>query len=937
MKASVGGTAINPQTQEILNKYGITFQQPNIPISSSNGRDIIINNNKEEEVVNNVQVVSPATVNKVPTENSGISKLKYWITSSFKKRKEQDEIRSKQLDRESWSLSRSANRMMGKLEDIGKSTIEAFSPKRVAGLFNDQFKTLLFLFGISFLADNWVELLEKFANILKWIKKQANYFGIELGENGQLISLKKGRSGFVKDLILFLGGDPEGEKGPLGCFGDLLKSALNLLFDKLKIIWKERAESIKAVEFPKLNEGDDKLSQFLYGLSSYLTDLLACFVGGTAGLSQNIRKAAEAEGRSQSMSSEGADEQKNEGLIDNDEDKEILDDTGAGDAVIVGVGGKQKESRMNSYDFKGEDLRDNMASSIKQSLNISQMIKNRTSSTINTAGVMSGLARLERSAQEHGKTLVDEDFIKTLANYLNIHHIPANRHDYKFTSVLNDGERKTGTDKTYVLKLVDGDDKTKSGVSLEVPIFDREDKYGYVKNKKVNKKFFSFWELTPKSFEIIRKGLEYKAGLGDKEFKIDAGDEASMKGLYSVLETVKRNNIEKAKGRLYTAEYANEKLLPNLKSDYDLSKFDVAREIQEQIRRMQEESDEKYNNSPLAKSLSYVENRSKDFIENFTKSAYTDEVKGAVELLKENEGFREHKYKLEHEKTYTIGYGFTEHGCPWAKKYFDADYISKEKAEEELEKEVIRRKNSVKKQLGTAVWDKLTTGQKIALIDFAYNNGSLDKDLRNAIKGGTVEEIESNLRNNGDRQKQATYESSWAERWAKRVALWNMESQPSTETTTETLATTGTTSTNSKSSKLNKVPVGESSITIPLKAPEGVNITTFNFKAAIPSYKDWQSSSKNKASNITKSKKRSSNKLTASVRTTATTIKKSKKKSTNNRSDMVSIVDLMEKNTEQIREITYSVSNMALAASSDVGRTKITHKNNKTVSTSYTT
>ena len=168
--------AMNPQTQAVLGKYGLG--QPKVQRTSSRSvqvtpQKITINNNTTNTTTNNVAVpaaniggpVQGRTLAVKQNPDEGQARFKTWISNAFAKQNQQAAAREKEYQRREWSLTRSTNKLMKHLSDLGKSVSERLDPKRMASTVGGQFKTILFLFGTMFLAKNWKRIIKFAANV----------------------------------------------------------------------------------------------------------------------------------------------------------------------------------------------------------------------------------------------------------------------------------------------------------------------------------------------------------------------------------------------------------------------------------------------------------------------------------------------------------------------------------------------------------------------------------------------------------------------------------------------------------------------------------------------------------------------------------------------------------------------------------------------------
>lgn len=81
------------------------------------------------------------------------------------------------------------------------------------------------------------------------------------------------------------------------------------------------------------------------------------------------------------------------------------------------------------------------------------------------------------------------------------------------------------------------------------------------------------------------------------------------------------------------------------------------------------------------------------------------------------------------------------------KKDANALYLPEERIDQKVEAEITTRTDKLKKEVGAENWDRLNDGQKTAILDVHYANGSLENypTLKQAIKDGDGETIGKNV------------------------------------------------------------------------------------------------------------------------------------------------------------------------------------------------
>ena len=296
------GVQLNPATQQILSKYGAG--QPRFSRSQSHSQqvtkqNITINNNITSNTTNDVKV--PANVggplqgrplqfrNPASAGEGSVGKFKTWISAAFAKQNEEGAKRDREYRHRESSLTKSANRMMKKLEDIGKTIGTRMDPRKIGSTWQSQLKTLLLLFGFGYLTSNWTKILDSVAKIETWVKDTWSYF---TGEG-------EGKKSFASDIKSFFGGNNNEtflqvfQKliGKEGLFGYIKE-----YFDKL---YQDRAQAVKEVKFPKIDT--NSIFNTLESLGEYIGDLFGAIMGGTESVKKTVAKQAEKKAFGSSM------------------------------------------------------------------------------------------------------------------------------------------------------------------------------------------------------------------------------------------------------------------------------------------------------------------------------------------------------------------------------------------------------------------------------------------------------------------------------------------------------------------------------------------------------------------------------------------------------------------------------------------------------------
>ena len=278
------GTQLNPATQQILSKY--VAGQPKFQRSQSHSQqvtkqNITINNNITSNTTNDVKV--PANIGgpiqgrplqfKTPSGEGSVGKFKSWISAAFARQNEEGAKRDREYRHRESSLTKSASKMMKKLEDIGKTIGSRMDPRKIGSTWQSQLKTLLLLFGFGYLTSNWTKVLETVSDIEQWVRNTWNYFS-EGGFSSNLAELFGGkpRQGLLDSLKTLFLGDAE-EKGLLGHLKQFFKD-----------MWEERAEAVKLVKAPEIGDITADPMKAIKSLFEYLSNILVAAFSGAEGI-----------------------------------------------------------------------------------------------------------------------------------------------------------------------------------------------------------------------------------------------------------------------------------------------------------------------------------------------------------------------------------------------------------------------------------------------------------------------------------------------------------------------------------------------------------------------------------------------------------------------------------------------------------------------------
>lgn len=403
--------SMNPQTQAVLGKYGLG--QPKVQRTSSRSvqvtpQKITINNNTTNTTTNNVAVpaaniggpVQGRTLAVKQNPDEGQARFKTWIANAFAKQNQQAAVREKEYQRREWSLTRSTNKLMKHLSDLGKSVSERLDPRKLSSSVGSQFKTILFLFGTMFLAKHWKRIIRFAGNV------ETFFFG-EPNPNDP--KAPRGRSGFSKMLISLFGGDPNSNKSSISDSffklfwnGESEKTGkgagiFNILLKKIKDWFEIRGEAIKALKPPQLDLNN--IAGSLQLLIGYVGDIFKTMLLGPKGAKESISNEIRRSSVHQSINN-------NTFKKGNDVIKMVKGENN----VAQGTSDITRNYLTTSdVDQSTGKLKNNVTASIAQANTIKRFIEiaNRTGE-VNVTPVLQGLQNLKDIANDNGgKTLVN--------------------------------------------------------------------------------------------------------------------------------------------------------------------------------------------------------------------------------------------------------------------------------------------------------------------------------------------------------------------------------------------------------------------------------------------------------------------------------------------------------------------------------------------------
>lgn len=242
---------LNPATQGILAGYGLN--QPRVIKQSNTQRqgpnNITINNT----TINNASGPVQGREISIRPQEAGQSKFKAWLTNVFARQDAQWQKQNQEYARRESSLTRNSNKMMRKLEGLGKEIGSAVDPRKQAQRAQNTTMNLLKALGLVYFAKKLPDILGFFNNSEEKIRGWIGEIGDKISG---IFNLNK------EDGIWYRLYNKDGT----GVFNKLLKDIAQWLYER-----KELAD--KTIHIPSVF----KLGDFF----TSLTNWLGVFFGGS--------------------------------------------------------------------------------------------------------------------------------------------------------------------------------------------------------------------------------------------------------------------------------------------------------------------------------------------------------------------------------------------------------------------------------------------------------------------------------------------------------------------------------------------------------------------------------------------------------------------------------------------------------------------------------
>ena len=409
---------VSDSTAATLGKYGMKTPPR---VQRQQGRQVNVTPNKITIINNtNTTTTNNNQVQGGGGDNGSASKFKTWLTKVNMQQAEQASKRDRDYARRESSLTRSANKMLRRIEKVGSSVAEAFSPKSFGQTLGSQLKMYLLIFGMRFLSKYW----DKVLYVINWIGKAFQDFTawLGIGEKGSRESAQ-GR-GLVPTIIRLFGGDPRKESVS-DAFRNSLKAAFDHFSDKLDHMMQERAEAMKKV---KLNVKTDGalggilkglgLESLFQGVTTYLGDILTALVNPKAGAARQVARSIQKKGFEGSVKHMNTDQYKSESF-----------GTDKGDLAILDKSNKHRYGLVAGTIEAGNVLTSRKGGQLSQSLDVLGALKDaQETGYVDPARFLAGLERMQNKARTDGFIAVDYEFLSAFLSPKSIQTLTAAGH-----------------------------------------------------------------------------------------------------------------------------------------------------------------------------------------------------------------------------------------------------------------------------------------------------------------------------------------------------------------------------------------------------------------------------------------------------------------------------------------------------------------------------
>lgn len=311
MSQGAGQMRVNPATQNTLGRYGLSRPMTSTTTKQSqqstvSRQNITIHNNTTNITTNNTSV--PANIGgpiqgrpvqfqqqQQPAAGGGggMDKFKNWLNQTFAKQDETRRQREREYQKRETGLTKSANKMMRKLEEFSRDISKKLDPRNLGKNMGSELKTIFRLIGLGALVVNFRKILSKLdkaqdkvenvyipeiKNFFKWIRggkesgAEEPEFITKIKESISSIIIGKNPERTIRDAFQ--------ERGLLGGIKALLGDALKEHVKSFKETLQENWEYARNV--PKPGSTD------VMEIGKYLVQLITTLFTGKAGYNSSV-------------------------------------------------------------------------------------------------------------------------------------------------------------------------------------------------------------------------------------------------------------------------------------------------------------------------------------------------------------------------------------------------------------------------------------------------------------------------------------------------------------------------------------------------------------------------------------------------------------------------------------------------------------------------
>ena len=305
---------VDPRTQAVLSKYGLgrpRFQRTSQHSQQVTKQNVVIHNTTNNNTTNNIggyggPVQGRELAFRSPN-NDSTEKFKIWLANSYARQQQQAVVRNREYEKREDNLIRSENKMMRKLEGLGKTMSKMLDPRTIGNTLVNPLKMLFIFMGFHLFMRNWRILMNTMRKVEGFLGGAAEHFGFGIKEGKVTLNKNKFSAEVEKKLgplgtqvVKAFGGNPYR--------GDTVSDVLKriIIGDKQNYgLWEqmkdyfsdkflERSEAIKNFPAPDLGKylKDKNFVGAIGELGGYLGNVLSIAFGGSKAIGRiNMNEA----------------------------------------------------------------------------------------------------------------------------------------------------------------------------------------------------------------------------------------------------------------------------------------------------------------------------------------------------------------------------------------------------------------------------------------------------------------------------------------------------------------------------------------------------------------------------------------------------------------------------------------------------------------------